>query len=478
MQHVDKLLDDERLRVDTINGRRSVPALGRRIVAADREVELKRLMADLNVPDRELQSRMPVGRSLTVELWKTRLLVFKQNVGRIKVLSIAPTRALLKGEKPEPMKTAELRSLLTQLSQAEGPGGDAPTTLVILATHGFELEAREVSDRRADRTLILVEPNESGGWNAFGPNETQALVDLFDPEAEETKRQRVRDEIAAHEAEIVSGGLSAERIAGATRLSLHLVESEAKSYARQRGGLVAKRLDGKMVLFREGNVPAQASAGGADMPFMQRVKSIFARKGDTEKKIALLSERRAALTMQRDSAHDEMASVERKETDLRDQFKATSSDAAKRRLTSQMLQLRKDLERRQQLLGVLNQQINIIGTHLHNLELVQQGSSAKLPDSEELATDAAAAEEVLAELQADSEIAGSISTLTASGMTDEEQALFEELEAESKAENAAAPDAANPARPESTRQPTRPDSAAYNEPPPLPRERQREPEAG
>ena len=37
------------------------------------------------------------------------------------------------------------------------------------------------------------------------------------------------------------------------------------------------------------------------------------------------------------------------------------------------MQLRKDLERRQQLLGMLNQQINVVSTHLHNLELVQQG---------------------------------------------------------------------------------------------------------
>ena len=66
-------------------------------------------------------------------------------------------------------------------------------------------------------------------------------------------------------------------------------------------------------------------------------------------------------------------------------------ELTKRRITSQLLQLRKDIERRQQLLNVLNQQMNVVSTHLHNLDLVQQGETAKLPDSEEMATDAAAA---------------------------------------------------------------------------------------
>jgi hypothetical protein len=73
-------------------------------------------------------------------------------------------------------------------------------------------------------------------------------------------------------------------------------------------------------------------------------------------------------------------------------------------VTGQLLQLRKDIERRSSLLTVLNQQINIVSTHLHNLELVQQGQSAKLPDSEEMAADAAKAEEMLAGLEADAEL--------------------------------------------------------------------------
>jgi hypothetical protein len=168
------------------------------------------------------------------------------------------------------------------------------------------------------------------------------------------------------------------------------------------------------------------------MPFIDRVKSLFARKGDTEKKIAFLAERRAALSQQRDQGYEDMSSLEKKEADLRQQFKDANGEITKRRLTSQLLQLRKDIERRQQLLSVLNQQINVVGTHLHNLELVQQGTGAKLPDSDEMASDAAAAEDVLAELEATTELASSMGGTVHAGMSAEEQALFEELERESR----------------------------------------------
>ena len=173
------------------------------------------------------------------------------------------------------------------------------------------------------------------------------------------------------------------------------------------------------------------------MPLIERVKALVSRKGDSEKKIAFLSERRAALSQQRDRAYEEMTVLEHQESGLKEQFKNSQSTIGKKRITSQLLQLRKDLERRQQLLSVLNQQVNVVSTHLHNLELVQQGQVASLPNTDEMTADAVKAEEVLAELEASSELAGSVGSIGAAGMTPEEQALFEELERESGETNAA-----------------------------------------
>ena len=429
VEHVERLLSDDRLRVDTVNGRRPVASLRRDVRKDDHEVELKRLMAEVGVPDRVLQAQMPLGRELTVTLSRPTFLLFNKTVGRMKVVCVSPQRDLLDGKVPSPLTPQELKTVLSQ--RLEEQNDAVPSTVVLLSTSGFTLEARELVERGAERTLILVEPNEAGGWTVTGPAELRALVDLFDPEVDDEKRKRIRQEIERSRADLLHGGLSADRIAGATKLPMQLVEQELRFYAGENEGLVAKRLEGNVVLFRDGSVAAlQARSGSVDMPFIDRVKALFARKGDNEKKLAFLSERRAALSMQRDRAFDEMGVLEQKEAEMRQQFKDTTSSITKRRITSHLLQLRKDLERRQQLLGVLNQQINVVSTHLHNLELVSQGQSAQLPTSEEMAEDAAHAEEVLAELQASTELAGSIGVTGSTGLTEEEQALYEELERE------------------------------------------------
>jgi hypothetical protein len=438
IEHVEKLLDDERLRVDTTRGRRPVTSMIRNVNRSDRGVELKRVMAAMNRPDRELEKQMPVGESLEVTLSHTRWLVFRLTVGRIKVMCLSPVSALLAGESPQPLTAGDVRRILSEIPP---PLGGVPTTVVLMSTGGFTLEAHEAIERRSDRTLILAEPNEAGGWTVSGPPETQALTELFDPEAEDQKRQRVREAVEADRLELTGSGIAGDRLAGRLQVPLQLVENELQSYAKQNPGLTAKRLDGRVVLFRSGAVPAASAAAGpgGDMPFLERMRSLFSNKGENEKKVALLSERRAALSQQRDRSYEELGAMEEKESSLREQFKQSDSALAKRRLTSQLLQLRKDIERRQQLMGMLNQQINVVSTHLHNLELVQQGKSAQLPDSEELTADAAAAEDVLAQLEADAEVAGVVGTIAQTGMSAEEQALFEELEREASGESGAAP---------------------------------------
>src|SRR4051812_41019834 len=466
IEHVERLLSDDRLRIDTNNGRRAVATLRRDVRKEDREVDLKRLMGEMGIPDRTLQAKIPLGQQLTVTLTRTAFLVFSRTVGELKVVCLSPRRELLEGKSPEPLSQQDVKQAMSELV---GDTSRFPTTIVLMSTCGFDPAARELVDRRADRTLILVEPNDAGGWSVTGPAQVKALADLFDPEVDTDKRKRIREAIDQSRADLLSGGISAARIAASTKLPLQLIEEELKSYAKDAkagDSLVARRLEGNIVLFREGTAPLSAMRPGASMPFIDRVKSLFARKGDNEKKIALLSERRAALGVQRDRAFEEMGVLETRETEMRQQFKDTSNTTTKRRVTSQLVQLRKDLERRQQLLGMLNQQINVVSTHLHNLELVQQGQVAALPNSEELAADAAAAEEVLAELQANNEVAGSIGSLAGTGLSEEEQALYEELEREAGDTKTAESPMANPSMP--MRTPASPQrQAEASKPPPI-----------
>src|SRR4051812_35362750 len=68
IEHVKRLLGDERLRIDTTRGRRPVTSM---IIAAeesDHGVDVKRAMSEMNRPDRDLQQRMPVGGAVYAKL--------------------------------------------------------------------------------------------------------------------------------------------------------------------------------------------------------------------------------------------------------------------------------------------------------------------------------------------------------------------------------------------------------------------------
>jgi hypothetical protein len=430
VDHVEKLLSTDAFRIDTTRGNKSITGFLRERTRSDGAVDLKRIMTELGQTDRDLQAKMPVGLRLDTNVAARKLLFFKTPVARVTVISLVPTRELLTGDKIEPVGADRVKR---ELAKIPPPLGNVPTTVVLLSTSGFTADARELVDRRSDRVIFLAQPNDSGGWSAFGPTTLKAATDLLDPEAEDEKQSRLQEAIRSAHLEMMAGGVTADKIASRTSLPLQWVEAALKDHAKANPGLVAKRLDGRVVLFREGSGPIKpgnaAKSGGLDMPFLDSLKSLFSRKGETEKKISLLSERRAALSQQRDLAYDDLTALEENEGRLKEQFRTATSENAKRRLTSQLLQARKDISRKQQLMSVLNQQIDVVSTHLHTLELVQQGKTTQLPSGEDLTKDAEAAEEMLAQLQADRELAGSITT-PGSVLSDEEQALYEELQAE------------------------------------------------
>lgn len=427
LAHIEKLLHDDRFVIDTSIGRKTATSIRHTLQRSDRSVELKRQMSQVR-PDRDLETRMPVGQTIEATFSVTKWFFLEKIIARLVVTVIPPTRELLKDQPPEPMSTGETRRQLAALPPASS---GVPTTIVLVSTSGFEPDARELAERTSERTVVLVEPNASGGWSIYTPSELSGIKHLFDPEPESSKTRRIEQAIQTLQDDLITGSISAEKLALMTDLPLQQVEDAVKSYVKRSTGLQCKRLDGRLLLFREGITPTGKAVGGEGMSMLDRLKTLFARKGENQRKITFLSERRAALTQQRDTFSDEIFRLEKKESELRKEFKDNDSVITRKRITSQLLQLRKEIERRSQLLGVLNQQINVVGTHLHNLQLLEQGRTAQLPPSDQIAADAAAAEEMLAQLQADSELADALSPGASSGMSLQEQALYEELLRES-----------------------------------------------
>jgi hypothetical protein len=439
MLRVQQLLDDPRLRVETLEGRRPLTDYQRNVTSTDKAVDLKLLMSKLGKPDRQLEATMPVGKRMDVLLYEKKFWSGKTSLGRLRVVCLAPTEELIEGKAPEPATLEDIAAVVAELPPPLPGAPVSPTTMVVMSTSGFSPEVHEAMDRSEERTVILTWPNKSGGWTAAGPPQTQFVADLFDPESPSEKKRRIRAAIELGQSELITGALVGEKLAAETELPLPLVEDEMKIYAREYPGLVAKRMRGQLALYRQGQTPPVGLLlrGGPNMPvmdrfFLSRLKSIFSKKGDLDKKIALLAERRVDLTQLRDRGYQDLSVLEKKEDELRVQFKG-AGEMPRRRITSQLLQLRKDVARRRQLLSVLNQQINVINTHLHSLELQKQGEYAQLPTPEEIAADASKAEEVLAQLEADSELAQSVAAGTGGTLWSEEQSLYEELVKEDSA---------------------------------------------
>ncbi|HEX8342852.1 MAG TPA: hypothetical protein VF624_18260, partial [Tepidisphaeraceae bacterium] len=346
VDHVERLVTEPKFVLDTSLGRRSAAAAKAVTRRGDKAVDLKRTMSQLR-PERELELRMPVGQTLEATFAVNKWLIFQKTIARLVVASVPPTKELLKDERPAPMSAGETRR---QLAALPPPLPGVPTTIILVSTAGFEPDAHELAERTSERTIILAEPNAAGGWAMHGSSEISGVLDLLDPEPAAAKRQRVEEAIAAGD-DLLTGSLSAEKLSLATRLPLMLVEDVLKSYAKANPGLQAKRLDGRLLLFREGSMPTGKAVGGEGMSLVDRIKTLFGRKGDTERKIAFLSERRAALAQQRDAWHDELFKLEKQESLLRKEFAADESTNARRRITTQLVQLRKEIDRRTQLMS-------------------------------------------------------------------------------------------------------------------------------
>jgi hypothetical protein len=421
--HFTTLLADKRMQIDTRSGKRAVTSATQSVKQSDRSVEIRRKMNELNVFDRALSNALPAGLSMDVSLTGTRFWFFRSTLGQVRLVSAPPTNDLIQGKPPAPLTDGEVRYLLQTLPP---PLPGVPLTTILFSSSGYTREAAMLAGRSENRTLILIETNPVGGWTSHGPADLKDTLDLLNPEKEAEKLKRVEAAVEEAEFELMQAGVSAEKLAERLHMPVDKVEASLEQLAKTRVGLAAKRFDGKLVLYRESRV-TPGLAGGSSMPLFDKIKNIFGKSDDTKEKIAFLAERRTAIAQQQDVIQKEMGALEEREAKLKEQFKTNESAVIRKRVTTQMVELRKEIDRKVQLMTMLNQQANVVAAHLHSLELVQQGNSIKLPDNDTMAEDAAKAEEILAGLQADSEMADELSGSNSSSMSDAEREMFEEL---------------------------------------------------
>ncbi len=420
--------------------------------AHDEVDRVKVLMAQNRLFDRELLKSLPANRRVVLHGYERALFFWKRRTGVAIASTLSPVAhdvASGGGEAP-PISLGELTDHVRRL--VVDPR--VPHVIGVCATSGFSDEVRRARPEIPNVTLVLIEPDDAGGWRvaSSSPGADERILKLFDPEGDRDKISRARATVEELSADLLTGSLSAEAVAERAKLPEPLVRRAFEELAAEDPELRISRKNGECLLFRGAPVRSKEKSMGV----IDRIRQMFSGEGDDADKVNLLAERRAALAKRRDRMFEDIAKLEKKEAELVEQGKATAAMVTRRRLAAQVAQLRKDIARQNAAASMLNQQIDIISTDIHNLTLIQQGEAADLPDTQELTENAVRAEELLESLKADSELVSSLTTgMNESLTSDEELEILKEFEGGSAASSppAAAPAAQRaPAPPQGQRQ--------------------------
>jgi hypothetical protein len=434
---------------------------------ADESDRLRALLASNRVYDRERLKTLPANRRVAVHGYERRLWLWKRRTGVAIASVVSPLGHYASPSASGAAPPIGLGELVDHVRRLVGDS-KVPHIVGVCSPSGFTDEARAARLETANATVVLIEPDGAGGWRTHGVGETvdSRLLRIFDPEGAKQKLDRVRRAIAERSTDLLTGGLSASSIARSVNLPEEVVRQGFEQTALKDPELRVSHQDGEFLLFRGAPQSPQEKRA---MNVIDRIRQLFSREGDEAAKINVLAERRAGLSQRRDRIYEEIAKLEQKEADLFAQGKAATSAVPKRRLAAQIAQLRKDIARQNTTAAMLNQQINIISTDIHNLTLIQQGQMARLPDSAELTEHAVEAEELLETLKADAELVGSLAVGQESALVAaDELAILKEFEEEKEQAKVAEapPQRAAPTIQEKappTRAPERPESPAARE---------------
>ncbi len=399
---------------------------------------LRALMAANRVYDRERLSELPHNRRISLHGYRRTWWFRKRRTGVAIASVLCPLEDLVtdRDREPGPIDLPELHAHVRKL--VTDPSVDH--VIGVCAPSGFTAAARAAKLELEKVTLVLVEPAPDGGWKVTSPHRDLQghVLALFDPEQGSEKLERVQREIEERSAELLTAGLSASSIASRLGLPKDVVMAAVERVAAADPELRVSREADDVLLFRGATARSEEKTS---MNVVDRIRQLFSRDGEEVEKINLLSERRAKLAQQRDRLYGDIAKLETKEADLVREGRENKSQVARRRLAAQLGQLRKDIGRQNTTASMLNQQINIISTDIHNLTLIQQGNLAHLPSTEELTENAVKAEEMLETLTVDSELVSSLETgLAEASMSEEELAIMKEFDEPSPPEKTAEPD--------------------------------------
>lgn len=373
--------------------------------------------------DRDLLEELPGTQAVQLRFTRRVLGPFRRTIARLRAQVLAPTEALVDGQTPGPVGREQVLDALARYKLL--PEGKRPSAAVFASATGFTAEARALVHAGGSLTLILMGGREDGGWDVELPAAVRGTgwAQLFELESQDERLRRLLYHLEKNVGELETRGLPVPELAERLGLTPEVTEALVRQACRADGRLLTVVHEGTLHVCR-----SPLAEEDHKMGFWSRIRKLLGFKPSVAEQVRILTAQRVRLEQERREVDQRLTALEDEERTAVERGAAAKTDVERRQLAGKLMRTRRELRRLRAQANVYTQQIDIIGTHIHHQTLAEQGKRIELPKTEELAQEAAEAEQVMAELAASADLAASIEVGAQTPlMAEEEAAILEEF---------------------------------------------------
>lgn len=390
--------------------------------------ELRDVLRRLELFDRRLVDELPGALAAQFTFQKSRLGgLLKQTVSRARVRVLAPIEDLAEGREPRPVGREQVLSAIARYQVL--PSSARPSAMIFASPTGFTPEARRLVEENAagGASLVLLGGRRDGGWEVDMPAAVRRTpwARLFQLESQDDRLKRLLYHLEQNAMVVDSRGIPLGELAG----QLGVTETDAELLVRQ-----ACRTNPRvMTVAHNGAVHvcrAPIADEGTGMSLWSRIRKLLRLKPTAAERVRELTAQRVRLEQARHEIDQKVSSLEGEERAALEQARAATTDVERKQIAGRLLRARRDLGRLRAQANMYTQQIDILGAHLHHVTLTETGRRMQLPSSQELTAEAAQAEQIMAELASNADLARGIEVKGETPMMQEEEAaIMDELRA-------------------------------------------------
>jgi hypothetical protein len=435
-QFEDQFLRQLRARAQALL-RRGIPADQFQLESLPDGVDgVRATLTRLEQYDRNLLEQLPGTRAVQLRFQRRVFGPFYKTVSRLRAQTLAPIEELVANTPTQPVGREQVLDALARYELL--PQRERPTAAVFASATGFTPEARALVHRGGTPTLILMGGRADGGWDVELPAtlKQSPWAKLFELESQDERLKRLLYHLDKNISALESRGLAVPELAEQLGLSREATEGLVRQACRQDSRLLTVVHAGTIHVCR-----SPLAEESNTMSLRSWIRKLLRLKPTVGEQVRALTAQRVTLEQQRHEVDQRLTALESEERDAVGLGAAAKSDAERKQLAGKLMRVRRDLRRVRAQANVYTQQIDILGTHIHHLTLAEQGKRVELPQAEELTQEAAQAEQMMAELAANADLAAGIEVGAQSPlMQEEEAAILEEFKqaAEERSASAAA----------------------------------------